>query len=40
MLCVKARRDFVDVNDLVDVVEKAVDGQGHGAYHFSSGKDY
>ena len=36
----KAKRDFVDVNDLVDVVEKAVDGQGHGAYHFSSGKDY
>ena len=35
----KARRDFIDVNDLVGVVVKAVKGTGHGPYHFSSGKD-
>ncbi len=34
-----ARRDFVFVKDLASVVLKAVDGMGHGAYHFSSGKD-
>jgi UDP-glucose 4-epimerase len=34
-----ARRDFVFVKDLVRVVLKAIDGVGHGAYHFSSGKD-
>ena len=34
-----ARRDFVFVKDLARVVLKAVDGIGHGAYHFSSGKD-
>lgn len=35
----KARRDFVFVKDLARVVLKACDGTGHGAYHFSSGKD-
>lgn len=34
------RRDFVFVDDLVDVVIKAVDGHGKkGFYHISSGKD-
>jgi nucleoside-diphosphate-sugar epimerase len=35
----KARRDFVFVKDLAAVVVRAVDGAGHGAYHFSSGTD-
>lgn len=35
----KARRDFVFVKDLARTVVKAADGQGRGAYHFSSGKD-
>ena len=35
----EARRDFVYVKDLARVVLKAMDGVGHGAYHFSSGKD-
>ena len=35
------RRDFVFVDDLIDVVMKAIDGQGRkGAYHVSSGSDY
>jgi UDP-glucose 4-epimerase len=35
------RRDFVYISDLVDVLEKAVDGAGNtGAYHVSSGGDY
>lgn len=34
-----ARRDFVFVKDLARTVLKAIDGVGHGAYHFSSGKD-
>lgn len=35
------RRDFVYVDDLIDVVMKAVDGQGaSGYYHVSSGSDY
>jgi UDP-glucose 4-epimerase len=34
-----ARRDFVFVNDLAQIVVRAVDGIGHGAYHFSSGTD-
>lgn len=34
------RRDFVYIQDLVDCVEKAVDGQGRGYYHISSGADY
>lgn len=35
----KARRDFVFVEDLAKVVVQACDGQGQGAYHFSSGRD-
>lgn len=35
------RRDFVFVDDLVEVVVKAIDGAGRkGAYHISSGSDY
>lgn len=35
------RRDFIFVNDLVDVVMKALDGMGQsGFYHISSGSDY
>ncbi len=35
------RRDFIFVNDLVDVVVMAVDGKGRkGVYHISSGADY
>ena len=34
-----ARRDFVFVQDLAGVVVRAIDGTGHGAYHFSSGTD-
>ena len=35
------RRDFIFVSDLVDVVEKAIDGRGsRGAYHVSTGSDY
>lgn len=38
---VDTRRDFVFVDDLVDVVMKAVDGKGaSGFYHVSSGSDY
>lgn len=33
------RRDFLFVTDLVDVVVKAIDGTGSGAYHVSSGSD-
>lgn len=34
-----ARRDFVFVTDLARIVVQAIDGHGHGAYHFSSGTD-
>lgn len=34
-----ARRDFVYAHDLARTVVKAADGVGHGAYHFSSGRD-
>lgn len=35
------RRDFIFVDDLVDVVIKAIDGAGRtGVYHISSGGDY
>jgi UDP-glucose 4-epimerase len=35
------RRDFIYIQDLVDVVMKAIDGQGKsGVYHISSGADY
>jgi UDP-glucose 4-epimerase len=33
------RRDFIFVNDLIDVVMKALDGTGSGYYHVSSGSD-
>jgi UDP-glucose 4-epimerase len=35
----EARRDFVFVRDLARTVISAVDGRGHGTYHFSSGHD-
>lgn len=39
--CMDTRRDFIYVQDLVDCVIKAVDGQGRkGAYHISSGSDF
>ena len=35
------RRDFIFIDDLVDVVVKAIDGKGsRGYYHISSGSDY
>jgi UDP-glucose 4-epimerase len=35
------RRDFIYIQDLIDVVIKAIDGQGaSGIYHVSSGGDY
>lgn len=33
------RRDFVFVDDMIDAVEMAIDGKGHGTYHLSSGGD-
>jgi UDP-glucose 4-epimerase len=37
----KTRRDFIYVDDLIDVVMQAIDGKGQsGAYHVSSGSDY
>ena len=35
----KSRRDFVCAEDLARVSILAADGTGHGAYHFSSGRD-
>jgi UDP-glucose 4-epimerase len=38
---VDTRRDFIYINDLVDLVIKSLDGQGNkGYYHISSGRDY
>lgn len=35
------RRDFIFVSDMVDIIEKAIDGSGkRGAYHISTGKDF
>lgn len=34
------RRDFVYITDMIDCIEKAVDGQGNGTYHLASGKDF
>jgi UDP-glucose 4-epimerase len=34
------RRDFIYVDDLIDVVMRALDGQGSGKYHVSSGSDF
>jgi UDP-glucose 4-epimerase len=35
----EARRDFVFAGDLARIVMHAIDGSGHGTYHFSSGQD-
>lgn len=38
---VDTRRDFIFIDDLVDVVLMALDGKGHkGVYHISSGSDF
>lgn len=38
---VDTRRDFIFIDDLIDVVEKAVHGKGtRGFYHISTGSDY
>jgi len=38
---VDTRRDFIYIDDLVEVVLMAIDGKGHsGVYHVSSGSDY
>jgi UDP-glucose 4-epimerase len=34
------RRDFMYVDDLVDIVLRALDGEGAGHYHVSSGSDF
>lgn len=35
------RRDFIYVSDMVDIIEKALDGTGRaGAYHISTGRDF
>ena len=35
------RRDFIFIDDMVDIIEKAVRGTGRrGAYHISTGKDF
>jgi UDP-glucose 4-epimerase len=34
------RRDFIFVDDLIDVVMQAIGGKGHGHYHISSGSDF
>jgi UDP-glucose 4-epimerase len=35
------RRDFIFVDDMVDIIEKAIRGTGRrGAYHISTGKDF
>ena len=35
----EARRDFCFAGDLAGVVVRAIDGKGHGTYHFSSGRE-
>ncbi len=37
---VDTRRDFIFVEDLIDVVVAALGGTGEGHYHVSSGSDY
>lgn len=37
---VNTRRDFVFIDDLVEIVMKAIDGVGNGYYHISTGKDF
>lgn len=34
------RRDFIYIDDLINCVESAVEGKGHGYYHISSGSDF
>src|SRR3954454_12943196 len=34
------RRDFIFVNDLVEVVVQSLERKGNGIYHFSTGKDF
>lgn len=35
------RRDFIFVADMVDIIEKAIDGKGQrGCYHISTGRDF
>jgi UDP-glucose 4-epimerase len=34
------RRDFIYIDDLIDVVVRALGGEGSGHYHVSSGSDY
>jgi UDP-glucose 4-epimerase len=34
------RRDFVYIDDMIRCIMKAVDGQGQGTYHLSSGRDF
>jgi len=34
------RRDFIYVDDLIEIVMRALDGRGQGVYHVSSGSDY
>jgi UDP-glucose 4-epimerase len=36
----ETRRDFIFVNDLVEVVMQALDGTGSGIYHVSTGTDF
>lgn len=39
--CMDTRRDFIYIQDLVDVVEKSIHGKGsRGYYHISTGSDY
>jgi len=37
---VNTRRDFIFINDLIDIVEKSIDGVGSQFYHVSTGRDY
>lgn len=34
------RRDFIYVDDMVDIIVKGLDGIGKGAYHISTGRDF
>ena len=34
------RRDFVFIDDLLDIVMQAIAGRGHGIYHVSTGRDF
>jgi UDP-glucose 4-epimerase len=37
---VNTRRDFIFIDDLINIVNMAIDGVGHGCYHVSTGRDY